>query len=84
MFYATVIHTGGAEQVLTSDEPITLRDLQDLVGGLIEVIGLGHGRSLVVNEEGCMRNLRVNTEASKLAGYGIVGPAVLLHYTLDR
>ena len=86
MFYATLIKVSGAEQVLTSDAPLTLEEMHDLVGGPIEAVCLEHGRTLIVNEEGYMLELQPNAAATELAdldGPMLVGPAVLLHYSLD-
>lgn len=43
---------------------------------LIEVVNLPNGRILIVNEEGLLRRLPVNREASLLSGLFIVGPAL--------
>lgn len=43
---------------------------------LIEVVELPKGRILIVNEEGLLRRLPVNREASLLSGVMIVGPAL--------
>ena len=44
----------------------TLEELQDVVGGHIEVVWLSRNRFMVVNEEGKNLNLPVNTEATKI------------------
>ncbi|KKM60701.1 hypothetical protein LCGC14_1539250 [marine sediment metagenome] len=86
MFYITVMNVGGAEQVLTSDEPLTFEEMQKLVGGYIDVIALPFGRTLVVNEEGHMIRLSPNSNASLLvpSDIPIVGTAILLHYTMEQ
>jgi len=60
-----------------SDAPMTLKEMQDFVGGLIEVVYLGDDQ-LVVNEEGLLLGLPYNSEASELSGRRIVGDALLL------
>ncbi len=42
----------------------TLKEAQELVGGLIEVFPLGDGRFMVCNEEGKLERLPVNVEAT--------------------
>jgi Domain of unknown function (DUF3846) len=42
----------------------TLGELQTLVGGIIEIVQLHHGQILVVNEEGLLKGLPLNTLAS--------------------
>ena len=44
----------------------TLKELQDAVGGYIEVIRLKDGRLMIVNEEGLLQGLPVNIEATKI------------------
>jgi len=57
--------------------PTTLDGWQKLVGGYIEVVER-QGLILVVNEEGLLRELSPNIQASFLVGQPIVGDAVLL------
>jgi len=62
----------------------TLEELQKAVGGYIQVVNLGNGTLLVINEEGKLRGLKENVEATALARDAealfpndyIVGPAV--------
>jgi len=70
-----------------SDERPNLEDLQQKVGGYIEVLSLGDGSQLVVNEDGYPKGLPVNDEAATLVAkhganpaprYDIVGNAVVL------
>ena len=44
----------------------TLKELQDAVGGIIEVIRLKDGRLMIVNEEGLLQGLPVNIEATNI------------------
>ena len=44
----------------------TLKELQDAVGGYIEVIRLNDGRLIIVNEEGLLQGLPVNIEATNI------------------
>ena len=59
------------------DQP-TLQDAQKFVGGLVEMIYLTNDRQMLVNEEGIMHNLPINSSASFVAGNVILGPALIL------
>jgi len=59
------------------DKPPTLEEAQAFVGGYVELIRVGKGQ-LLVNEEGRLRKLEHNVEASDLAGQFIVGNALFL------
>ena len=58
----------------------TLKDLQGLVDGYVERVHIPHKPDwqLLVNEDGRMKQLPYNEEASKLCGRPIVGHAVIL------
>jgi hypothetical protein len=64
---------------LSPHEKWSLEQMQEFVGGYIELvrIRIPH-RSLIVNEEGWLKEMPVNIEASKLAGQTIVGNALLV------
>ena len=61
------------------DRP-SLKDAQALVGGLVEMVHLPHRPELqfLVNEEGLLKDLPFNVEASKLCMQPIVGDVVVL------
>jgi len=72
------------------DEP-TLKSAQDFVGGYVEGISFPNGDYLIINEEGKLRNLPLNPEATALwkatfdndnfiTGRNdfVVGPAILI------
>ena len=72
------------------DEP-DLKAAQKFVGGYVEGITFPNGDYLIINEEGKLKNLPVNVEATKLwratftkdkyaFGYDdfVVGPAILI------
>jgi|TARA_R110002167_G_scaffold170045_4_gene368034 hypothetical protein len=61
-----------------ADKEPTLEDLQEKVGGLIEVVRLMDGSQLIVNEEGTIHDLPHNSKASAVAQQPIVGNAVVL------
>lgn len=66
-----------ASGIQNNIKKFNLELLQKLVGGFIEVVDMGSGNLLIVNEEGLLKKLPVNEIASKLAGYTIVGDALL-------
>jgi hypothetical protein len=59
-----------------------LEELQDLVGGYIEVARTLSGTWLVIDEEGKLKNKPLNVSATRIYQYGshdpIVGDAVLV------
>ena len=72
------------------DEP-NLKEAQKFVGGYVEGITFPNGDYLIINEEGKLKNLPLNEEATKLwratftkdkyaFGYDdfVVGPAILI------
>jgi hypothetical protein len=76
---ATLIPADETTEVTTIPTPKGLEEHQALVGGYIELIPLGDGRTLMVNEEGLLRRgLPVNRRATVLCSRGpLVGDAVL-------
>ncbi len=65
--------------VFTETAP-TLSEAQELVGGLVELVRSPTDPEIqiLVNEEGLLRGLPFNEEASRLCDTGIVGDAVIL------
>jgi len=58
----------------------TLDRAQELVGGLVEMVRspTDPDIQILVNEEGLLKGLPFNNEASKLCDTGIMGDAVIL------
>ena len=89
----TKINTDAAEFKIiedSKDEP-TLKEAQEFVGGYVEGITFPNGDYLIINEEGKLRNLPLNPEATALwkatfdndnfiTGRNdfVVGPAILI------
>lgn len=44
----------------------SLEDMQEFVGGRVELIFLSNGDHLVINEEGLLDNLPINPKASRI------------------
>lgn len=61
-----------------NETPPTLDAARRHVGGPVEMLRLHTGDQLLVNEEGQLRGLPHNAEASRLAGRPVVGNAMLL------
>jgi hypothetical protein len=60
------------------DKKLTLEEMQEFVGGLIELVYLKNGDHLIINEEGILLELSKNHEASEIAGQIILGNALIL------
>ena len=58
--------------------PPSLKQVQEAVGGYVELVTLDNEDQLLVNEEGLLLGLPSNPWASALSGRRIVGRAVLL------
>lgn len=61
--------------------PPTLEEAQAIVGGYVEMVMLPEGDQMLVNEDGLMLKLPLNTVASMIAGRPIVGDVVVLSGT---
>ena len=75
---ATLIKSDGTQQVVDNT---SLKALQELVGGSIQIVQTNDGRRLICNEEGKILGLPKNQEATKLYAFGtydhICGDAVV-------
>lgn len=60
------------------------RELQGYVGGYIEIVRLPNNYILVVDEEGRLKNKKLNKKATELAGQPIVGDVVLCKSKMVR
>jgi hypothetical protein len=64
---ATLYTTDGIEiEVKPKGESFSYEELKMIVGGLVEIVPLPDGRSMVVNEEGKLIGLPKNEEATKM------------------
>ena len=70
------------ETKVLSAKPPTLKEAQDFVGGYVQMISLGKGRQMIVNEEAYILpvELKHNPEATEIAkrGSAIIGPRGIL------
>ena len=55
----------------------SLAELQAFVDGYIELVRLGPGQLMFVNEEGRLKGLPLNLQASLIAGQTIVGDVII-------
>ena len=54
-----------------------LDEALNLIGGWVQCIRLGHGNTMLVDEEGLLKHRPLNYEASKITGFPIVGTAIV-------
>ncbi len=66
---ATIYFTNGTSRFVKpkNGADFQLDELQDIVGGYIEIINLRNGKILVVNEEGKCDKLELNLTATMIA-----------------
>lgn len=66
---ATIYKSNGEEVSVTpaNGETFTLKELQDIVQGYIEIITLSNLLIMVINEEGIIKELPMNIKASQIA-----------------
>jgi hypothetical protein len=58
-------------------ECFSLKELQDYVGGYIEILNLENDYIMVIDEEGLLKKKKLNKHATKLFGAPIVGDVVV-------
>ncbi len=57
----------------------TLKEAQEFIAGYIELMTVRDGKmQILCNEDGVIDGLEVNDEASSIAGFPIVGNAIIL------
>ena len=64
-----IIDTDGEETHVTADEKPDLYKMQEIVEGNIELVACRYGngtKAMIINEEGKLKNLRVNSKASEM------------------
>ena len=60
------------------DKKPSLEEAQAILGGLVQIVIDDGNIQLLVNEEGLLKNLELNKQASLMAGQTLVGPAIIL------
>ena len=64
-----IIDTDGEETHVTADEKPDLYKMQEIVEGNIELVACRYGngtKAMIINEEGKLKNLDVNSKASEM------------------
>lgn len=65
-------------QAPENGETFSLKELQEVVKGCIELVHMKDGRIMVVNDEGLLRNLDPNPIATLIVGQLIVGDVIVV------
>jgi len=63
--------------IFEGTEP-TLAEVQQAVGGWVELVNLPNGDQMLVDEDGLSKRLPLNRDASMMAGKPIVGSVAIL------
>lgn len=65
---ATILRANGTEETVEpkNGRDFKLRELQEIVGGYIEVVYLENGQLLVVHDEGALIPLPINAKATAM------------------
>ena len=76
---AFIINASGdeTEVIPKNGTNFELDELQEAIGGYIELVSLASGKLLIVDEEGLLKSLPINTKASMLARKPIVGTVIV-------
>ena len=75
-----ILKAGGTQEPIELERQPTLKELQEWVGGYVEKVRVwpSFGKEMYANEDGRMKRLPMNAEASVMSGQPIVGNAVVL------
>ena len=82
---ALLIKSGGEKLNITPENGVffSLKELQYYVGGYIEMLLTNDDRTMIVNEEGKLKSLEINNEATKLTREKvIVGDVVVCNWSM--
>lgn len=82
---ALLIKSGGEKLCITPENGVffSLIELQKYVGGYIEMLLTNDDRTMIVNEEGRLKKLDINDEATKLIEEKvIVGDVVVCDWSM--
>lgn len=78
---ATIIKITGEKENIEPEngKVFTLKELQQAVGGLIEIVYLSKDKLMIVDEEGLIKpNPMINEEASIIAKQPIIGQVIII------
>ena len=79
---ATIIKINGETENIEPENGkiFTLKELQQVVNGLIEIVYLNEDKLMIVDEEGLLKsNPMINREASNIANQPIVGQVIIIN-----
>jgi hypothetical protein len=82
---ALLIKSGGEKVNITPENGVffSLKELQNYVGGYIEMLLTNDDRTMIVNEEGKLKSFEINNEATKLIKEKvIVGDVVVCDWSM--
>ena len=91
---AYLVHTDGRKEEVKpkNGTDFSLEELQGFVGGYIQILHMGRGDLMVVDEEGKLKNLPHNRDATALAYFNgklfkgdyIVGTVLICHKSMVK
>lgn len=64
--------------IIDEDHPLKYDKVHALIDGWVELHKLNDGSQLLIDEDGRSKRLPLNIPASTLAGFSVIGPAVIL------
>ena len=65
------------KEIIYYDIEPDIEIIQKIVGGYFTIIPLTNKKLMYVNEEGELRNLQVNKDATKIVGYKVYGNVLI-------
>lgn len=93
-YQSFLLRTNGKKEQVNpkNGTDFSLDELQGFVHGYIQIVHLGRGEIMVINEEGKLMNLPLNKDATIIAKWngaissrdGIVGNALLCHESMVK
>ena len=66
------------KEIVYFDEEPDFKDIQKIVGGYFTIIPLSSNKTMFVNEEGELRQLKINKKATEMVGYTIYGNVLIV------
>ena len=66
------------KEIVYFDEEPDFKDMQKIVGGYFTIIPLSSNKTMFVNEEGELRQLKINKKATEMVGYTIYGNVLIV------
>jgi len=73
-----MINKNKEETIFYYKEEPNLETIQNTVEGYFAIVPLLDNKMMYVNEEGALKNLPINLEASEIAGFKIYGKVLII------